>query len=380
MVENNRVFMLPSDADKRSLRVAHLAGQLFLTLKKGPQNLRSLRGQRGYEWLDRFTPEEHKEAIKRLEDYRPLLVDRVQTEYYKLTDDVGKEMTLGQLISDLTKPQYVKSKESVQAYWKRNNVGRAFLYLMALCVILFLYVQSISLPPTGGPITFEPLPAKLTMAGFSVFLVAAIVMGYLRDRLWIPNEQDVAVNFYEAHSFYERFIKNEKDRTSLNKSLKLVRKAVAMLELAKGRAYWATLAPSREKIWSIGQEVNKLLLPAMRDHKRSSDMGDHLATLARCFLESSSESMEIALGSLGQIVPTKGPVSVSLAVRVSVSVRAHPNAFAWIVAPLSTAILAVLVYSYVGRFTLDIPTLSYLVGIMLGLHYVISKSVKRKER
>jgi len=374
--------MLPSDADKRSLRVAHLAGQLFLRLKQGPQNFRSIWSarQNREKWLGAYDEDEYWEAVKHLEDYKPLLIRQVQTEWHELTD-TGKKTALGELLCNLIKPQYAKSKDSVRAYWKRDHLARAFSYLTVPCMILFFYVQSVSLPPVGGPITFEPLPAKLTIAGFFVFLAAAIVMGSLRDRLLIPNEQDVATNFYEAHSFYEGFIKNEKDGSSLNKSLKLVRKAVAMLELAKGKDVWATVTPLKQRIWKIGQDVNSSLLSAMPDHKRSTDMGDHLATLARCFLESSSESMEIALDDLRQIVPpTKGRVSVLFAARVSGSVQAHPNALAWIVAPVSTAILATLVYFYVGPFTLDIPTLSYLVAIMLGLHYAISGSVKKKKR
>jgi hypothetical protein len=332
-------------------------------------------------WLKAYSEPEYKEAVKRLEDYRPLLVDRMQTVHYRLTDDVGKKMTLGEFLSDLIRPQYEKNKQSVQAYWKRHYVMRAFFYLAALCAILFFYVQSISLPPTGGPMTFEPLFAKLSITGFFAFLLAAFATGYCRDRHWIPNEQDVATDFYEAHSFYEGFIKDEKDMSSLNKARKLVRKAVAMLELAKGRVSWAALAPLREKIWKIGQDVNNRLLPAMQDHKRSTDMGDHLASLACCFLQSDSESIEIALEELQNVVQdkTKGVVSPSIAARLSTVVRGHRNAFAWTVAPASIAIIAAWIYFAVEPFRLNLANIMLLVTGTSGLGLAIMQSLKGKE-
>jgi hypothetical protein len=98
-------------------------------------------------------------------------------------------------------------------------------------------------------------------------------------------------------------------------------------------------------------------------------------------LQSDSESIEIALEELQNVVQdkTKGVVSPSIAARLSTVVRGHRNAFAWTVAPASIAIIAAWVYFAVEPFRLNLANIMLLVTGTSGLGLAIMQSLKGKE-
>jgi hypothetical protein len=364
---------LPKSQEVFSLRIAYLAFHLFKILLSGSQvntNLIWERESRN-DLLKDFGPSEWNEAMEELIISDPPLAQGVHPGWYTITD-YGKEKSSADVLAELIRSQYLVNKHPVEAASKWQSRMNLASWTVFGCLILFLAIQPAYLPSGSVIPTFEPLPAKLlTVIALMSFVVAATASNQ-RNSFWFSNEQFIASAFYDAYLQYKKFIKDPHAHTSLAKTRELVAKAAARMQRT-GRPRWDFLVEDLERISEIGKNVDGLLMPALNDHAGSTDTGELLILMARCFLERTRHSMMMAQSLRAKASPVESQVTGSWSGLSSFIGPSHPRISACL-GGLMVASCILLVYEVSALISLEpiVPTSVAGSGLSAGLAIFLS--------
>lgn len=283
-----------------NLRLADLAVKLLARLKAehGYLNVQSLCQYRGPE-LQEYNNDEIKQAFKDLDNKG--MAQLHGNSSYEITKR-GSEALPSDLIHEQLKQYCAEIRPNVEG----RRLWRITILFSLMLTLTGYYAYSAS--ASWRLAWVSPLALLLSISSLVIVCYSAV---FKIPKFRISRERIIALKFFDAYSTYKNVIVGVDKEKNLAKTKTALRSIGGGLETSEQEpTRWAVLNSERKKISDIGKGIRNGLIQAIDAVKTQSGaekMGMVLISLARYFIDPSSENMSKAV----QLIPPPraGPAS-----------------------------------------------------------------------